>query len=51
MAIRTATYIIKKDVNNDILNNIIDISDPKVIWEQICVACAQVSQSVVYFIL
>ena len=29
MVIGTATWIIKKRVNNDIINNMIDITDPQ----------------------
>lgn len=35
MVIETATKIIKEDTNDDIFNNIIDITGPKEIWEKL----------------
>lgn len=51
MAVGTATRIIKKGVSNDIFNNIIDITDPREMWEKLCTTCLQVGQGVVYSIL
>ena len=50
IAIRTATQTIKKRVNNDIFNNIIDITDPKKMWEKLYAAYSQFGQEVVYSI-
>lgn len=35
MAIETATRIIKEGVNNNIFNNIINITNPKNMWEKL----------------
>lgn len=51
MAIGIAIRIIKEGISDDIFNNIIDLTDPKEIWEKWCAACTQVSQDVVYSIL
>ena len=40
MAIDIVTQIIRKDVINDIFNNIIDITDPKEIWKKLRLACS-----------
>lgn len=42
MAIGMATRIIKKGVNDDIFNNIINIIDPKEMWEKLRAAYLQV---------
>lgn len=47
----TASRIIKESVSDDIFNNIIDLTDPKEMWEKLRAACAQVGQGVVYSIL
>lgn len=41
----------QKGVRNDIINNIIDLTNSKEIWEKMRAAYAQVGQSVVYCIL
>ncbi len=51
MAVGTATRIIKEGVSDDIFNNIIDVTDPKEMWEKLRAACSQVGQGVVYSIL
>ncbi len=51
MAIGTATQIIKKDVSNNIFNNIIDITDPKGIWEKLQAIYSQIRQDIIDFIL
>ena len=51
MAVETATRIIKEGMSDDIFNNIIDITDPKEMWEKLRSACSQVGQGVVYSIL
>lgn len=51
MAMGTANRIIKEGVSNDIFNNIIDITDPKEMWEKLRSVCSQVGQGVVYLIL
>lgn len=51
MAVGTATRIIKEGVSDDIFNNIIDITDPKEMWDKLRAACSQVGQGVVYSIL
>lgn len=39
MAIGTATRIIKEGVSDNIFNNIIDIMDPKEMWEKLRATC------------
>lgn len=39
MAIRMATWIIKKRVNNNIFNNFIDITNTKKMWKKLCTTC------------
>lgn len=51
MAIEIATWIIKEGVNDNIFNNIINITDPKKMWEKLRVIYLQVGQDVIYFIL
>lgn len=51
IAIGTVTQIIKEGISNNIFNNIIDITDPKEMWEKLCVACSQVGERVIYSIL
>ena len=48
MAIKIATWIIKKDIRNDILNNIINLTNFKEICKKIHISCIQISQSIVY---
>ena len=40
MAVGTATRIIKEGVSDNIFNNIIDITDPKEMWEKPRSACS-----------
>lgn len=42
MAVGTATRIIKKSVSNDIFNNIIDMTDPKEMWQKLRTAFFQI---------
>lgn len=51
MAVGTATRLIREGVSDDIFNNIIDITDPREMWEKLRTACSQVGQGVVYSIL
>ena len=39
MAIGTATQIIKKNISKNIFNKIINITNPKEIWEKLQAAC------------
>lgn len=50
MTIRTATKIIKKDISDNIFNNIINVTNLKEMWEKFCSMCFQVSQEIVYLI-
>lgn len=51
MAMGTAIQIIIKAASNNILNNIIDVTNFKRIWEEFYTAYSQLGQKVVYFIL
>lgn len=51
MAMETSTRIIKKDVNIDIFNNNIKITNLKEMWEELRFACSQIGQSVIHSIL
>ena len=51
MAIGTVTRIIKESVSDDIFNNIIEITDPRKMWEKLQIVCLQISQDIVYSIL
>ena len=51
IAMGIAMQIIKECVNNDIFNNIINITNVKKIWEKLRISCFQVGQAVVYSIL
>lgn len=50
MAMGIAQRIIKEDVNNQIVFNIIDLQDPKEIWNKLKSICIKVGQGVVYLI-
>lgn len=51
IAIGIVTQIIKEGISNNIFNNIIDITDPKEMWEKLRIACFQIGQRVIYSIL
>lgn len=51
IAIKTVIKIIKKDINNNIFNNIIDITDLKKRWDKLYYVYSQVGQKVVYSIV
>lgn len=50
MAIEITTRIIKENVNNDILNNIINITNLQKMWEKFCTTCSQFKQDIIYSI-
>ena len=51
MAVGTAQRIIREDVSDQIAFNIMDLKDPKKIWDKLKNVCTEVSQGVVYSIL
>ena len=51
MAVGTAQQIIKKGVSNQIAFNIIDLKDPKEMWDKLNGVCTKIGQGVVYSIL
>lgn len=51
MVIGMVPQIIKESVNNNILNNIFNITDPKEMRKKLQVACLQFGQDIIYFIL
>lgn len=51
MVIGIAIKIIKKEVSNNLFNNINDKKDPKVMWKKFKVVCSQVEPGVIYSIL
>lgn len=50
MVVNIAQKIIKEDVSDQIAFNIIDLKDPKKIWNKFKSICTEVSQRVVYSI-
>lgn len=51
IAIRTAIYIIKKEVNKNIFNKIINVINLQNIWERLKIICFQLRQRILYLIL
>ena len=51
MAVGIARQIIPKGVNNQIAFNIMDLEDPKEMWEKLTSICIEIGQDVVYLIL
>lgn len=51
MAIGIARRIIIKGVSNQIAFNIMDLEDPKKIWDKLQSICSKIGQRVVYLIL
>ncbi len=51
MAIGIAQQIIRKGVSNQIAFNIMDIKDPKQMWNKLKSVCPEVGQEVVYLIV
>lgn len=50
MAIGTAIRIIQSEVNDDIFNNIIDLEDPRLMWEKLKQVCSETGPGVLYSI-
>lgn len=50
MAIDIAQQIIKDGVSNQIAFNIIDLKDPKEMWDKLKSICIEVNQGVIYSI-
>lgn len=50
MVVEIATYIIKKDISNNIFNYIINIINLNKMKEKLCTICSQIGQRIVYFI-
>ncbi len=51
MAVGTAQQIIREGVNDQIVFNIMDLKDPKEMWDKLKSVCTEVGQGVVYSIL
>ena len=51
MAVGIAQRIIKEGVSNQILFNIMDLKDPKEMWNKLKSICTKVGQGIVYSIL
>ena len=51
MAVGTAQQIIRESVNDQIIFNIMDLKDPKEMWDKLKSICTKIGQGVVYSIL
>ncbi len=51
MAVGIAQQIIREGMSNQITFNMIDLKDPKEIWDKLKSVCTEVGQAVVYSIL
>lgn len=51
MAIKIGCQIILKSINNEIIFNIIDLKDPKEMWDKLANTCKERGQGIVYSII